>query len=57
VLLPDDIAKLRKLVELRGLTEDAKGESRAAIAGRVRLLREAIGRGLDELLHDHARTP
>jgi hypothetical protein len=52
VLLPDDLAKLRTLIELRGLGEDAKGEKRDAIAGRVRLFHEVIARGLDELLRD-----
>lgn len=50
VLLPDDIAMLAHLVQLRGLAEDAKTDDRSCIAGRVQLFHEVIARGLQSLL-------
>jgi len=50
VLLPGDIARLCELVRLRGLREGEKSKDRSLIAGRVRLLQEAISIGIQELL-------
>ncbi len=52
VLLPEDIAKFRELVERHGFAESTKSESRDRLAGRVRLLRKVIAHGLDEMLRE-----
>ena len=59
VLLPEDLAALRELVRLRGLTEDLKPESRGKLADRVILLHEVIAIGIRELLsrEQGAKTP
>ena len=43
VVLPDDLAKLRELVHLRGLAEGKKPRDRTQLAGRIKLFREVIG--------------
>ena len=50
VLLPEDIAKLKELVQLRGLTETEKSESRSKHGGRIQLFQEVISSGLETLL-------
>lgn len=50
VLLPQDIEDMRRLVEMRGLNESIKSESREKIAGRIRLFHEIIVAGVRELL-------
>jgi hypothetical protein len=50
VFTPDDMKKFRKLVGLRGLSEINKTELREKLGGRIRLLHEIIGAGLDSLL-------
>jgi hypothetical protein len=50
VLLPADIERLSELVHLRGLSEAEKSSDRSPIAGRVRLLQEAISFGIAHLL-------
>lgn len=52
VLLPADIKILAELVKRRGLSESKKSDSREPIAGRIKLLHEAISRGLKEILND-----
>lgn len=49
VLLPTQIKVLAKLVKLRRLDEDEKTDSREKLAGRIRLLQEAIALGLETL--------
>jgi hypothetical protein len=49
VLLPEDIARLADLVQLRGLSEERKTEDRSKIARRVVLFHEVIARGLKAL--------
>jgi hypothetical protein len=46
VLLPEEIECFAKLVRCRELAEDHKTESRAKIAGRIKLFHEVIARGL-----------
>jgi hypothetical protein len=55
VLLPEDLAVLRELVRLRGLTEDLKPESREKLASRVMLFHEAVALGIRELLSREQR--
>lgn len=50
VLLPNDITKFAKLIELRGLNERNKPTNRDKIAGRIVLLHEVIEEGLNTLL-------
>lgn len=47
VLLPDDIAKFARLVQLRGLSGTKKSVGKSLIARRIILLHEVIVRGLD----------
>jgi VIT1/CCC1 family predicted Fe2+/Mn2+ transporter len=54
--LQEDLAALRELVRLRGLTEDLKSESREKLAGRVVLLHEVIAIGIKELLAREQRA-
>ena len=54
VLLPKDLERLAALVRNRGLDEDAKTADRRKIGERVKLLHEAIARGLAAML---AETP
>lgn len=55
VLLPEDIAKLRELVKLRGYSENEKTNSRSALAGRIQLFQEIIARGLDQVLAERKK--
>lgn len=50
VLLPEDIAKFSELVRLRQLSETKKPNGRALLAGRIRLLHEALSTGIATLL-------
>lgn len=50
ILLPDDIARLAKLVKQRGLSEIQKTEVREQIGGRLKLFHEVIAAGLTSLL-------
>lgn len=52
VLLPADIEAFAELVQLRGLDEPAKSESREKLAGRVELLHDVIALGVRKLLAD-----
>ena len=52
VVLPDDLAKLRELVSLRGLAEGQKTADRSRLAGRIKLFREVIARGIEEVLNE-----
>ena len=52
VLLPEDLSRLAELVRRRGLAEVDKPMDRVLLAGRVRLLQEAIARGLREILDE-----
>ncbi len=54
VLLPEDLERFAALVHSRGLDEDAKTADRRKIGERVKLLHEAIARGLAAML---AETP
>ncbi len=49
VMLPEDIKAFARLVQERGLAEEAKTADRARLAGRVALLREVIAVGIAEL--------
>lgn len=46
VFLPDDIVAFAELVKSRKLNESTKSSSRNKIAGRIKLLHEAIQKGL-----------
>ena len=50
VLLPGDIKLFAKLVRIRHLSEESKGEDRNKIAGRIALFHEEIKQGLNVLL-------
>lgn len=50
VLTAEDIARFSRLVAARGLVEDLKPEHRQQIAGRIRLLNEALSLGIQALL-------
>ena len=52
ILLPEDIARLAKLVHQRGLTETQKPANRQKIAGRLKLFHEVIAAGLTSLLKE-----
>ncbi len=56
VLLPQDIEDMRTLVEMRGLNESIKPESREKIAGRIKLFHEIIVAGIRELLQKRNST-
>ena len=49
VLLPEDILRFAEVVRCRGLNESKKEGSRFKLAGRVKLLHEAIAKGLQLL--------
>ena len=49
VLLPEDIKRFADIVQIKGLSEDTKTESRERIAGRIKLFHEVIHRGLEEI--------
>ncbi len=49
VLLPEDLEILSRLVRARGLGEDVKPAGKELLAGRIRLLHEAIAVGLRAL--------
>lgn len=50
VLTAEDIVRFSRLVAARGLAEDLKPEHRQQIAGRIRLLHEALSLGIHALL-------
>jgi len=50
VFLPTDLEDFARLVELRGLGETQKTESRERLAGRIQLLHEVLRLGLDASL-------
>lgn len=52
VVLPDELAMFRELVELRGFEETTKPEDRSKLAGRIKLFSEAIARGIRAMLDD-----
>jgi len=54
VLLPDDLEGLRELVRRRDLAENEKADSRKKLEGRIKLLHEALRRGIQELLRDNS---
>lgn len=50
VLLHTDVGRFAELVKLRRLSETVKTTRRDKIAGRIKLLREVIEHGINELL-------
>lgn len=50
VLLPEDIERFRQLVELNGLTEEGKTESKERLGERIKLFHDAISLGIEALL-------
>ncbi len=50
VLLPRDVEGFRELVQRRGLAEINKPKDRQLLEGRIRLVHEALQRGIQELL-------
>ena len=53
VLLPEEIRRFAKLVQLRGLSENRKSADRQPLAGRVRLFQEIIAKGLAAALNEN----
>ncbi len=53
VFLAEDIARFAEIVKARGLDEIKKTESRARIAGRIKLLHETIEAGMKHLALQH----
>ncbi|MDQ3254641.1 MAG: hypothetical protein M3R15_12155 [Acidobacteriota bacterium] len=53
VLLPEDIDRLAYLVKQLGLSEEQKTTDRSKLGGRIRLLHEALARGLQSLVQEH----
>jgi len=53
VLLPEDIDLFAYLVQERGFSEEQKVTDRLKLAGRIRLLHEALARGLHSLVQEH----
>ncbi len=53
VLLPEDIDLFAYLVQECGLSEEQKVTDRSKLAGRIRLLHEALARGLHSLVQEH----
>ena len=56
IFLPEDIEKMAEIIRLNDLDEDDKDESREKLAGRIRLLREIIVRGLDVVFEEARRN-
>jgi hypothetical protein len=54
VLLPEDIARFASLVKQLGLSEEQKTSDRSKLGGRIRLLHEALARGLQLLEEEHS---
>ena len=52
VFLPEYIRGFAELVKSRNLHEDEKPEKREKLAGRIKLLREILARGTQELLKE-----
>ncbi|MGA9030922.1 MAG: hypothetical protein WB402_00150 [Sulfuricaulis sp.] len=55
VLLPQDIERFAEICRSRGLDEDSKSKDRSKIAGRIKLLREVIAKGLAVIRADGER--
>lgn len=55
VLLPEDIEQLAYLVKQRGLSEEQKTTDRSKLEGRIKLLHEALARGLQSLAQEHKK--
>ena len=55
VFKPEDIKRFAELVRLKGLNEPKKAKSKDKIAGRIKLLHEAIEKGIDALLAEKRR--
>lgn len=55
VLLPEDIEHLSYLVKQRGLSEEQKTTDRSKLGGRIKLLHEALARGLQSLAQEHKK--
>jgi hypothetical protein len=53
VILPEDIARLAWLVKQLGLSEEQKITDRSKLGGRIRLLHEALARGLQALVEEY----
>lgn len=53
VLLQEDINRLAYLVKQRGLNEEEKTADRSKLGGRIKLLHEALARGLQSLAREH----
>jgi hypothetical protein len=56
VLLPEDIKLFALLVEQRGLSEDRKTTERSKLGGRIKLLHDALARGLQELVQEQGES-
>jgi hypothetical protein len=55
VLLPEDIKLFANIVRRRGLAEHEKTESRENLARRIKLFREIIRRGLEEIVKEESQ--
>jgi hypothetical protein len=51
--LPEDIARFASLVKQLGLSEEQKTADRSKLGGRIRLLHEALARGLQLLVEEY----
>ena len=49
IFLPEDFTLFASLVNERGLSEEQKMEDRSKLGSRIRLLHEALARGLQSL--------
>lgn len=56
VMLPEDIARFRRLIRMRHLHEDTKTRDRSRLSKRIVLLHEVIAAGLDALDHIGRRS-
>jgi hypothetical protein len=54
-MLPEDILRFVKLVQIRELGEEEKSMDRSLIAGRIQLLHEVINKGLETVLNAESR--
>jgi hypothetical protein len=53
VLLQEDIERLAYLVKQLGLNEEQKTADRSKLGGRIKLLHDALARGLQSLSQEH----
>lgn len=52
VLLPEDVSRFARLVQLRDVGEDQKPEDRRKLAGRIVLMHDVISAGIRVLLNE-----